>query len=272
METKNAQQPIEQLLANRRAKLEALYELGQNPFPSRYRVDRSVSQVRARYDENSTEELEGEKPAVRLAGRLRAIRGHGKVSFADLSDGRGQLQLYLRKSDLDETSWSVFKQLDLGDFVGVEGTIFRTRAGELSVAVERLEVLAKALRPLPEKYHGLADREARARQRYLDLLANPQSREVFEIRSKLVSAIRRHLKLKKTRFATAEELHELTGLVPGAVPPFGSPILPFELYVDSSILANPRIAFNAGSLTDSIVVSVEDYLRVAKPTVFEFTR
>ena len=86
------------------------------------------------------------------------------------------------------------------------------------------------------------------------------------------SAIRRHLKLKKTRFATAEELHELTGLVPGAVPPFGSPILPFELYVDSSILANPRIAFNAGSLTDSIVVSVEDYLRVAKPMVFEFTR
>jgi lysyl-tRNA synthetase class 2 len=193
VETKDAQQPIEQLLANRRAKLDALYELGQNPYPSRYRVDTSVSQARSQYDGYTSEELESEKPAVRLAGRLRAVRGHGKVSFADLSDGRGQLQLYLRKSDLDETSWSVFKQLDLGDFAGVEGTVFRTRAGELSVAVERLEVLAKALRPLPEKYHGLADREARARQRYLDLLANPQSREVFEIRSKMVSAIRRRL-------------------------------------------------------------------------------
>jgi lysyl-tRNA synthetase class 2 len=130
---------------------------------------------------------------VRLGGRLRAIRGHGKVSFADLSDGAGQIQLYLKKNDLDDSSWQVFKQLDLGDFLGVEGTVFRTRAGELSVAVKEITVLAKALRPLPEKYHGLADREARARQRYLDLLSNPESREIFETRSKVVSSIRRRL-------------------------------------------------------------------------------
>jgi lysyl-tRNA synthetase class 2 len=121
------------------------------------------------------------------------VRGHGKVSFADLSDGLGQIQLYVKKNDLDESSWLVFKQLDLGDFLGVEGPVFRTRAGELSVAVKELTVLSKALRPLPEKYHGLADREARARQRYLDLLSNPESREVFEIRSKAISSIRRRL-------------------------------------------------------------------------------
>ncbi len=187
------QQPVEQLIANRRAKLDALIELGQDPFPRRYRVESSVSQIRARFEDKSAEELEAEKPPVRIAGRLRAVRGHGKVSFADLSDGGSQLQLYLRKNDLDENSWSVFKQLDLGDFLGVEGTVFRTRAGELSVAVRDLKLLAKALRPLPEKYHGLADRESRARQRYLDLLSNPKSREVFEIRSKIVSSLRRRL-------------------------------------------------------------------------------
>jgi len=187
------QQPVEQLIANRRAKLDALIELGQDPFPRRYRVEDSVSAIRARYEDKTAEELEAEKPGVRLAGRLLAVRGHGKVSFADLSDGGSQLQLYLRKNDLEETSWLVFKQLDLGDFLGVEGVVFRTRAGELSVAVSDLQVLAKALRPLPEKYHGLADREARARQRYLDLLSNPTSREVFEVRSKVVSSLRRRL-------------------------------------------------------------------------------
>jgi len=194
LETKDeSQQPVEQLIANRRAKLDALREMGQDPYPRRFRVDQSVSEARALYEGLSSEDLEKDPPVVRLGGRLRAVRGHGKVSFADLSDGAGQIQLYLKKNDLDETSWQVFGQLDLGDFLGVEGPVFRTRAGELSVAVKDLTVLAKALRPLPEKYHGLADREARARQRYLDLLSNPESREVFEFRSKAISSIRRRL-------------------------------------------------------------------------------
>ncbi len=134
-----------------------------------------------------------ESPEVRLAGRLRAVRGHGKVSFVDITDGAEQFQLYLRRDDLDETSWKTFKLLDLGDFLGVEGRVFRTRSDELSIAVKRLTVLAKAVRPMPEKYHGLADREARARQRYLDLLSNPESREVFETRSRIVSGVRRFL-------------------------------------------------------------------------------
>jgi len=194
LETKDeSQQPVEQLIANRRAKLDALREMGQDPYPRRFRVERSVSEARSLYEGLSAEELEKDPPVVRLGGRLRAVRGHGKVSFADLSDGVGQIQLYVKKNDLDESSWLVFKQLDLGDFLGVEGPVFRTRAGELSVAVKELTVLSKALRPLPEKYHGLADREARARQRYLDLLSNPESREVFEIRSKAISSIRRRL-------------------------------------------------------------------------------
>jgi lysyl-tRNA synthetase class 2 len=194
LETKDdAQQPVEQLIANRRTKLDALRELGHEPFPRRFRVEQSVSEARSRFEDLSAEELEEQTPGVRLGGRLRAVRGHGKVSFADLSDGNAHIQLYLKKNDLDENSWQIFKQLDLGDFLGVEGTVFRTRAGELSVAVRELTVLAKALRPLPEKYHGLADREARARQRYLDLLSNPESREVFVARSKVVSSIRRRL-------------------------------------------------------------------------------
>ncbi len=185
------QQPLEVLLANRRAKLDSLREMGVEPYPGRYRVDESVSEIRQKFDAFDAEQLESHRPRVRLAGRLRAVRGHGKVAFVDLSDGACQIQLYLRRDQVDESSWTRFKLIDLGDFVGVEGTVFRTRSGELSVAVDRLEVLSKALRPLPEKYHGLADREARARQRYLDLIANPESRRVFEIRSRMITHIRR---------------------------------------------------------------------------------
>ena len=189
----SSKQPIEQLIANRLAKLDELRELGVEPFPTRYRVEESVCAAKSRFADITAEELDAEKPEVRLAGRLRAVRGHGKVSFVDLSDGAEQFQLYLRRDDLDETSWKIFKLLDLGDFLGVEGRVFRTRSNELSVAVTRLTVLAKAVRPMPEKYHGLADREARARQRYLDLLSNPESRNVFETRSRIVSGVRRFL-------------------------------------------------------------------------------
>ena len=185
------QQPLETLLANRRAKLAGLREAGREPYPNRYRVDQSISDVRRVFETQDAQRLEADRPRVRLAGRLRAVRGHGKVSFADLTDGVDRIQLYVRRDQLGDDSWGIFKLLDLGDFVGVEGTVFRTRSGELSIAVETLTVLCKALRPLPEKYHGLADREARARQRYLDLLANPESRRVFEVRSRIISEIRK---------------------------------------------------------------------------------
>ncbi len=184
------QQPLETLLANRRAKLIGLREAGHEPYPNRFRVEQSITDVRRTFDPWDAERLDAERPRVRLAGRLRAVRGHGKVSFADLTDGAERIQLYVRRDQLGDGSWEVFKLLDLGDFIGVEGIVFRTRSGELSVSVDELTVLSKALRPLPEKYHGLADREARARQRYLDLLANPESRRVFETRSRIISEIR----------------------------------------------------------------------------------
>jgi len=187
------QQPLEQLIANRRNKLDGLVELGIEVYPPRFRVQESVSGLRKRFGETPAEELEQQEHRVRLAGRLRAIRGHGKAAFADLSDGASKIQLHLKKDRLGDEAWKVFKLLDLGDFVGVEGPLFRTRTGELTVAVERLTVLAKALRPMPEKFHGLTDREARARQRYLDLLANPDSREEFATRSAIISGIRRFL-------------------------------------------------------------------------------
>ena len=193
MSDADKRQPLETLIANRRSKLDRLREMGVEPYPTRYRVTASISEVREQLDGRTAEELDAETPSVRLAGRVRAVRGHGKVSFADLSDGVQHLQLYLRRDRLDEASWEIWSLVDLGDIVGVDGTVFRTRAGELSVAVESLAMLSKALRPLPEKYHGLADREARARRRYLDLLANPESRRVFEIRSAVITGIRRHL-------------------------------------------------------------------------------
>lgn len=188
-----SQQPLGQLIANRMAKLETLRELGVEPYPPRFRVEQSLSGIVARWGAAVAEELENEKPTVRAVGRVRAIRGHGKAAFLDLNDGSTRLQVHVRKDRLTETDWGSFKSLDLGDFAGIDGTLFRTRTGELTVAVESLTVLAKALRPLPEKYHGLADREARARQRYLDLIANPESRAVFETRSKVVSGLRRFL-------------------------------------------------------------------------------
>ncbi len=187
------QQPLEKLMADRRTKLDALRDRGLDPFPSRFRVQTSVSDVRGAFDSLTTEELETRSEAVRLAGRLRAVRRQGKVIFADISDGEARLQLFLRKNDLDEATWEIVNLLDLGDFIGVEGRVFRTRTGELSVRVASVEVLAKSLRPLPEKHKGLTDPETRARQRYLDLLANADEREVFVMRSRAVSAIRRFL-------------------------------------------------------------------------------
>lgn len=193
MSEEQSQQPLDKLMADRMVKLEALRERGINPYPTRYRVQECISELRARHDDNSAEELEELKPHARLGGRLLAIRRQGKVIFADLSDGASKIQLFLRKNDLDEATWDLIKLLDLGDFLGVEGRIFRTRMGELTLRIEKMEVLSKSLRPLPEKHKGLSDRELRARQRYLDLLANTESRRIFDQRSRIVSGIRRFL-------------------------------------------------------------------------------
>ncbi|RMH21003.1 MAG: lysine--tRNA ligase [Acidobacteria bacterium] len=184
---------LEQQIENRRARRDALAAAGMEVYPHAFDHDLEPSEVHRRYGELSAEELEEKGIELRVPGRVTAIRRQGKLVFADLHDGVGKLQLFLRKNDLDEDGWRLVQHLDLGDIVGAAGTLMRTRLGELSLRPARLTLLAKALRPLPEKHHGLKDVEARYRQRYLDLATNPESRRVFEIRARLVRGIRRFL-------------------------------------------------------------------------------
>lgn len=186
-------EPVEILRAHRRAKLEKLRQLGLDPFPARFPVDGRVSEIAARYAASNAEHLEKERPRVRVGGRVTAVRRHGKAAFFDLSDGDGRLQAYLRQDLVGAETFQLLDVLDLGDYWGVEGQLFRTRTGELSVRVERLSVLAKALAPWPEKWHGLTDREQRARQRYLDLFTNPDSRQIFLRRTALIREVRAFL-------------------------------------------------------------------------------
>jgi lysyl-tRNA synthetase class 2 len=184
---------LDEQIANRRKKLEELARQGVELYPHAFPHDCSPSEVHARWGERTAEELETEKRQLRVPGRLLGIRGHGKVMFLDLADGHGKIQLFVRRPQLPEAAQRLLDGLDLGDLVGASGTVIRTRAGELSLDVADLVLLAKALRPLPEKWHGLTDLESRYRQRYVDLIVNPESRRVFELRSLLVRELRRFL-------------------------------------------------------------------------------
>jgi lysyl-tRNA synthetase class 2 len=171
-------------------KLQALREEGINPYPARFLYTHTTAQARQALLDGG----DAEQQVVRTAGRLMAIRVMGKASFAHIQDGSGSIQLYVRQDEVGEQAYDLFrKRFDVGDSVGVEGTLFRTRTGEITIRVSSLEMLAKALRPLPEKWHGLTDVEARYRQRYLDLLVNEDVRNTFVTRSRMVSAIRRFL-------------------------------------------------------------------------------
>jgi lysyl-tRNA synthetase class 2 len=182
---------LDEQIKNRRDKRAALAEAGIEAYPHDFDHDFEPAGAVERYGEATAEELEERAVEARVPGRVKAIRGHGKLAFVDISDGREKLQLFIRKNRLGEEALTVLEQLDLGDIVGATGTLMRTRHGELSLAPTDLVLLAKALRPLPEKWHGLADVETRYRQRYLDLTVNPDSRRVFETRSKIVSYLRR---------------------------------------------------------------------------------
>ena len=181
------EQPSE-LLAARRRKLEALRDAGVEPFPHAYPGVRSIAEVKAPYDELPAGEETEDR--VRVAGRLHARRGQGKAAFLDLDDRSGRIQLHARVDVLGQESLDALLGLDLGDLIGVDGSVFRTRRGELSLKVEDWELLAKSLRPPPEKHHGLTDVETRFRHRELDLIANEEAREVFQTRAKVISAIR----------------------------------------------------------------------------------
>ncbi len=181
------------LVVQRQKKLKAIADLGFDLYPRKWEFTHTLPQIQAEYSPRTAEQLEAEKVPVRIAGRVMTIRPHGKAGFAHLASGGARLQIYVRRDAVGERDFELYKLLDLGDLVGVEGYLFRTRTGELTVHVEHLHFLAKALLPLPEKWHGLTDVEIRYRQRYLDLMVNPEVRQVFERRSKLIRAVREFL-------------------------------------------------------------------------------
>jgi lysyl-tRNA synthetase class 2 len=181
------------LLRQRRANFDELARLGVDPYPRRFDRTDTVADLVAAHGEKTKEALEAEAIQTRTAGRILAIRSFGKANFLVLSDGRAKIQAYVRHDSLPDKDFAVFKLLDFGDYVGVEGKLFRTKTNELTIHASSLQFLAKCFEPLPEKWHGLQDVEIRYRQRYLDLIVNPDSRRVFQVRSKVLASIREFL-------------------------------------------------------------------------------
>ncbi len=180
-------------LRSRRQKLERLRQLGIDPYPPRYHRSRSAAGAVALFEEAERNDgAEARTEPVSVAGRIMSLRGMGKATFLDLRDGSGRVQAHLRRDVLGD-GYGLVRELDLGDFLGVTGPVFRTRRGEVTVEATSLTLLSKSLRPMPEKWHGLRDTEQRYRQRYLDLISNPEVGEVFQRRSRIISAIRAFL-------------------------------------------------------------------------------
>ena len=180
------------LIAQRREKLRAMRESG-NAFPNDFRRNAIAGELHAEYDDKENDVLESDPVRVRVAGRLMAKRIMGKASFAQLQDMSGRIQLFLQRDALPEGVYQQFKGWDIGDIIGAEGALFKTKTGELSVKAESIRILTKSLRPLPEKFHGLADQETRYRQRYVDLIMNEVSRDTFRMRSAIVQFFRQYL-------------------------------------------------------------------------------
>ncbi len=182
---------INDVRAVRRAKRQALIDAGVSPYPIASKVTAHAKDLEEKYAD--LEAGAGAQDVYSLAGRVRAIRGQGKLMFVVLEDVSGKIQLFCRVNDMDEKSWELLRQLDMGDIIQAEGPVVRTRRGELSLAPRSIVLLSKSMRPLPEKFHGLTDREIRYRQRYLDMIMNPEVREVFRKRSRIVSLIRSYM-------------------------------------------------------------------------------
>jgi lysyl-tRNA synthetase class 2 len=192
MDNMNREELNDQLLV-RREKLHNLREQGIDPFGKRFERTNSTTDLVSLYGEFSKEELEEKEITVSIAGRIMTKRGKGKAGFAHIQDLHGQVQIYVRKDTVGDEEYELFTTADLGDLVGIEGKVFKTNVGELSVKATGFTLLTKSLRPLPDKYHGLKDVEQRYRQRYLDLITSMESRETFVTRSKIIREMRRYL-------------------------------------------------------------------------------
>src|SRR5882762_4546343 len=186
----------EEQIAQRRQNLEAIGKLGIEVYPRRFDRRHVVSELVERYGDQTREGLEAETIETKTSGRIVAIRSFGKANFLVISDGREKIQIYIRQDSLPALDFQIFTLLDFGDWIGVEGKLFRTKTNELTIWASRIHFLAKCLLPLPEKWHGLTDVEIRYRQRYLDLIVNPDSRRVFETRSRVVAAIREFMTVR----------------------------------------------------------------------------
>ncbi len=197
---------INELFQQRLDKVEELRAAGVNPFGERFDGDERIAVLRAKFKPECTDK----QPAI-AAGRLMAMRLMGKSIFADLQDSTGRIQLFVGKNDLGEESFAFFKRLDIGDIIGVEGDLFVTRMGELTIRAEKVALLCKSLRTLPEKFHGISDIEQRYRQRYLDLLMNQDSREVFRKRVRIISEIRKFMESRGFMEVETPMLQTLAG-------------------------------------------------------------
>ncbi|MDO9574027.1 MAG: lysine--tRNA ligase [Candidatus Contubernalis sp.] len=199
-----SEETVNELILRRHEKLKELDDRGMDPYGEKYLVTHQAQEILEGF-----EELEGKE--VRLCGRIMTTRGHGKAAFANLQDESGQIQIYARLDDLGEDSYECYNLLDIGDIIGVKGKVFKTRKGEVTVSIIEFQLLAKSLRPLPEKWHGLKDVELRYRQRYLDLIVNPQVKKVFIQRSKIIQYIRDFLNQEGFLEVETPTMHTITG-------------------------------------------------------------
>lgn len=184
---------INDLISQRIKKLEELRSIGINPYGNSFRVNDSSGAITDKFGSLSAEELAAKQHHCTLAGRIIALRSFGKAAFAHIQDNDGRIQIYIKKDIVSEDAYSVFKKVDIGDFIGIDGILFRTKTGELTIEVEKFSILSKSIRPLPEKWHGLTDIEARYRQRYVDLIVNSDVKNVFKTRSRIIKEIRDYL-------------------------------------------------------------------------------
>jgi len=199
------------LIEQRHEKLAGIVELGHDSYPHKYDLSHSIPQIVKEFSKQSGEELEKQQALTQTAGRIMTFRRHGKAGFINLFGEGENIQIYVRQDRVGEEAYKLFRLLDIGDFIGVDGVVLRTKTGELTIFADQLDFLAKSLKPLPEKWHGLSDVEIRYRQRYLDLLVNSKIREIFVSRSRIVSEIRQFLGQKGYLEVETPMMHPIAG-------------------------------------------------------------
>lgn len=195
----------------RREKLATLSGMGINPYPNGMEATSTAADIRAAYESKTAEELEKGSPTLSISGRIMAIRSFGKASFVQLQDRSGRLQVFTQKDSITEDEFKLFKLMDIGDFAWFEGVLFRTKTNELTLKTHKLKHVTKAIRTLPEKWHGLTDKETRYRQRYVDLIVNPEVKDTFIKRAKIISSIRKYLNEKDFLEVETPMMHPIPG-------------------------------------------------------------